>query len=286
MFMGFEQKKGQPKTLDGRVTVYALIDLEIGDLVTSKNPLAQMVHNGMLVAQGNYRDQNSLRDFFKAEGLSLEEGLQEFIDKMEGIESAFDPHKLREKLENLDELEDLMPTPAKVVPFHSEQDILSQEGDIFFAGRFRSIGNANLCINAFPMLYQARFREQQLNRIRDEIETIISQVEKNDPPVDHYTTPGVDIEKRLVKDFIPKMLYSHGDTNAVNEAQRQFLQFMEGYSFIEDIDAVLGLIRKTEPLTRKDSQLLELYAKKISAIQREDFSHVQLIKQQIEDLLR
>src|SRR5271169_6517680 len=123
MLLGIEQKKGTQNRLDGRLTVYANIDIDPSDLVSMKHPIASMVHNGLLVAQGNYREQNNLRDFLKSEmGVSLEDGLEEFLDKLGGLESALDPEKLRDRIENIDELEDFIPTPAKIVPFTSEDD--------------------------------------------------------------------------------------------------------------------------------------------------------------------
>jgi hypothetical protein len=160
-----EQKKGDSSRLDGRLTVYAAIDIDPAELANTKHPVASLVNNGYLVAQGNFRDQNSLKDFLKSEmGLSLEEGLEQLLDKVDGLEAALDPSKLREKLENMDEIEDFIPTPAKIVSFPSEDEILNQEGDVFFGGTFEKIGNAVLCVNAFPILYQARYREQEIGR--------------------------------------------------------------------------------------------------------------------------
>ena len=148
MLLGIEQKKGNKEHLDGRLTVFAVLDIDPAELMSMKNNIASMVYDKFLVAQGNYRDQNNLRDFLKSEmGISLEEGLEEFLDKLGGLESALDPQKLRDKIENFDEMEDFIPTPAKIVPFHSESEILGQEGDVFFAGTFKNIGNAILSVN-------------------------------------------------------------------------------------------------------------------------------------------
>lgn len=132
MSLNIVQKKGDPHRLDGRVTVYAIIDIDSSDLMNTKHPIGSMVHNGLLVAQGNFRDQNNLKDFLKSEmGISLEEGLGEglaqLLEKMDGLESALDPQKLRERLENMDEIEDFIPTPAKIVPFHSEEELMARE---------------------------------------------------------------------------------------------------------------------------------------------------------------
>jgi hypothetical protein len=149
MDFDLQQKKGDPGVLDGRITVYAVIDSDPGELLSAKHAFASMVNNGFLVSQGNFKDQYNFKDFLKSElGISLEEGLEEgltqLLDRMEGLESTLDPQKLKERLESMDDLNDFIPTPAKIVPFHSEQEIVSQEGDVFFAGAFKNIGNAVL----------------------------------------------------------------------------------------------------------------------------------------------
>ena len=138
-FLNVVQKKGDEANLDGRITVYAAVDIDPEDLLSMKHSFASMVHNGFLVAQGNFRDQYNFRDFLKSEmGISLEdglgEGLSQLIERMDGLESTLDPQKLKERLENMDDIEDFIPTPAKIVPFHSEEEILAQEGDVFFVG--------------------------------------------------------------------------------------------------------------------------------------------------------
>ena len=40
---------------------------------------------------------------------------------MEGLESTLDPQKLKDRLENMDDIEEFIPTPAKIVPFNSEE---------------------------------------------------------------------------------------------------------------------------------------------------------------------
>ena len=273
-----EHRKGDPDHLDGRVTVYARIDIDAADIMTMKHPIASMVHNGFLVAQGNFREQNSLKDFLKSEmGLSAEEdlseGLSELVDRMSGIESALDPQKLKERLENMGEFEEFIPTPAKVVPFHSEQEILSQDGDVFYTGVFKNIGNAVLSVNAVPIVYQARFREQEMQHVRNEIESLIAQIEQAD--VLTRTEPGaagaVKIEERLLKEFIPNMLYCRKEREPFAAAQKQLRQFLAGYRFPADVDAIVGLITEHEALAEREYKLLELYARKIDAVNREDF---------------
>ena len=290
MTLNVEQKKGDPNHIDGRVIVYAWIDIDPSDLMNMKHPIASMIHNGYLVAQGNFKEQSSLRDFLKSEmGLSLEEGLGEgladLLDKMNGLESALDPQKLKDRLENMGEFEEFIPTPAKIVPFHSEEEILSQEGDIFFIGAFKNIGNAVLGVNALPILYQARFREQEIHKVRNEIELLISQIEQNATvSTPSISSEQVNVEEKLLKEFIPNMLYSRNDRNVFQAVEKQFRHFMSDYQFKGDIDAIVSIITGDGELSSDDFKLLELYAKKIKAVKDENFAAAEALNREIQQL--
>jgi hypothetical protein len=285
MLLGIEQKKGNPQQLDGRLTVYAVIDIEPSDLIAMKHPIASMVHNGLLVAQGNYREQNNLKDFLKSEmGISLEEGLEDFLEKLGGLESALDPEKLKEKMENIDELEDFIPTPAKIVSFPSEDDILSQEGDVFYAGVFKNIGNAILSVNSLPIMYQAQFREQEISKVRNEIELLINQIEKNEPPRKPVFSPDMKVEEKIMKEFIPNMLYCRKEKKVFKSAEQQFRDFLHEYRFKEDDDSIVSIIADDHELTSKLFKLLELFAKKIARVMEENFIEAEKLQKEIAEL--
>ncbi len=280
-FLGIEQKKGDPLNLEGHLIVYAKIDLDPSEVIEPKHPIASMIHNGLLVAQGNYRDQNNLRDFLKSEmGLSLEEGLGEFIEKLDGLESALDPQKLKDKINHLDDIQDFIPTPAKIVPFNSEQEILAQEADIFYTGLFKNVANANLSVNSFPILYQARFREQQIDLVKGEIEQLISQVEHTQV---HSGLSGKELEQKILKEYIPQMLYCRNDKPVLRSTETQFRKFL-GDRFNDDADHIIKLIEQPNDLSARHYQLLELYARKIAEISSENFAAVESINRSIEDL--
>jgi len=287
-------KKGNPDRLDGRVTVYASIDIDQADLMAMKHPIASAVHNGFLVAQGNFRDQTSLKDFLKSElGLSvnedLGEGLSDLVDRMSGIESALDPQKLKDRLENMGDFEEFIPTPAKVVPFHSELEIIAQEGDVFYTGTFKNIGNAVLSVNAVPIVYQARYREQELQVVRNEIESLIAQIDVSDtavpsPHKQQSDSHAHSIEERILGEFIPQMLYAKKNAAAFAIAQEQFRTFLSGYRFPSDLDAIVNIIVSRDVLRNSESKMLELYAHKIDAVDREDFSAAEIVTVSINKL--
>ncbi|MDR3012773.1 MAG: hypothetical protein LBU70_06145 [Chitinispirillales bacterium] len=289
--LNVEKKKGDPDNLDGQVTVYAKIDMDVEELMTISHPVASMVHGGLIAVQGNYREQGSLRDFLRNEmGISLDgngidDGLEEMIDGLDGLESALDPQKLRERLEALDDIEEFIPTPAKVVPFHTEHEILSQPGDVYFAGFYKKIGNAVLGINAVPIIYQALFREQQMKSLQSEIDSIISQLECGDPDYT-VTSPEINPEELLIREYFPSMLYHRVDTASFATAQKQFRAFMRGYRFNDDIDAIISLITENIDSSGLEYRLLELYAKKIALVIAEDFLHAETVKKEIETTMR
>jgi hypothetical protein len=282
MLLGIDQKKGNPDRLDGRLTVYANIDIDPSDLVSMKHPIASMVHNGLLVAQGNYKEQNNLKDFLKSEmGISLEEGLEDFLDKLGGLESALDPEKLKEKMENIDELEDFIPTPAKIVSFPSVDEILDQEGDVFYAGIFKNVGNAILSVNSLPILYQAQFREQEIAKVRSEIEQLISQIERNETPRTPFYSSDVRVEEKIMKEFIPNMLYCRKEKKVFSAAEKQFRAFLQQYRYKEDVDSIVSLIAGEQELTSKHFKLLELFAKKIARLLEENFGEAEKLQKEI-----
>jgi hypothetical protein len=288
MALDTQQKKGDPSVLDGRITVYAVIDMDPGELMAAKHSFASMVHNGLLVSQGNFKDQYNFRDFLKSElGISLEEGFEEglsqLLERMDGLEATLDPAKLKERLQNMDDLNDFIPTPAKIVPFHSEDEVMAVEGDVFFAGTFKNIGNAVLAVQALPMLYQARYREQEAGRIKNEIESLISQIEHSDAPpaARQGPQPKLSTEERLLRQVIPNLLYYRNDPHAFEKAVQDFKTSVKKYRFQEDVDAIVTLMRGPHELSEKDNRLLELYAKKIASVEKEDFSAVDVITREI-----
>ncbi|MDR2578772.1 MAG: hypothetical protein LBC70_08215 [Chitinispirillales bacterium] len=288
-----EKKKGDPERLDGQVTVYAKIEMEPEDFITMKHPVASMVHGGLIAVQGNYREQTSLRDFLRNEmGISLDgdgvdDELQEMIEGLDGLEAALDPQKLRDRLENMADIEEFIPTPAKVVPFYSEREILSQPGDVYYAGSYKGIGNAVLGINAVPIIYQALFREQQMRSLHCEIESLISQIEiGGEPagPTHTVTSLAINPEELLLKEYIPSMLYQRVDPSGFVAAQKQFRAFMRGYRFNDDVEAIISLISKDGTPEVAEYRLLELYAKKIAFVQAEDFSGAEIVRREIDQL--
>jgi hypothetical protein len=48
MLLGIEQKKGNKEHLDGRLTVFAVLDIDPAELMSMKNNIASMVYDKFL----------------------------------------------------------------------------------------------------------------------------------------------------------------------------------------------------------------------------------------------
>ena len=59
---------------------------------------------------------------------------------------------------------------------------------------------------------------------------------------------------------------------------------MNGYQFKDDVDTIISIIANQSELTTKYFKLLELYAKKISEVRKENFSEVEKLRHEIEHL--
>ena len=60
---------------------------------------------------------------------------------------------------------------------------------------------------------------------------------------------------------------------------------MKRYRFPEDIEAIVSIISRKGELSETDNRLLELYAKKITCVEKEDFTAVDTVTREIKQLL-
>jgi hypothetical protein len=297
--MNVEQKKGNASAPHGKLTVYAKIAFDISEVTKDVDfsPLAEMLKSGFLVAQGNYRDQNSLRDFLKQElGTSLddEEGMKQFLEGLGGIEGAIDPDKFKEKMNQLEKLDEFIPTPAKMTHFSSEEDILKQEGDVFFAGTFENSANANLAVNAVTILYQSRYRESQIHQVRDQVDTLISEVESTiDTPneieahinesTQNIESKDVHISEVILKQYIPDLIHSISKPSTRKVAEKKIRSYLANYPQLADVEKLITLTR-VDHFSQVDVKLIELYSYKISYLFAEEFDEVAKIVKEIKKL--
>jgi hypothetical protein len=222
--MPVRQMKGDESRLLGKLVAYVRIAnwdpvLEPED---KNQSLHALVRNGILAVQANFVDQRTIRDFFRKEfGISLEKGIQEVIEQakeMGGLEGALDPEAVKERLDSMKNA-DFIPIPAKVAFFSDEQELLASDADIYFLGEFQTLNHAHLCVNSFPILYQAYYREQEHAVIDAEIGELLRTIEGPAPMKSMPSLPpGMSFKDYLLKDLVPKMLYHRSVDKVANSA--------------------------------------------------------------------
>lgn len=317
--MHIEQRKGDPEKLKGKLLAYVRIIAEEagegpesfseGDVGGTEpaSPLNSMVRNGILAVQANYVDQRNIRDFFRDEfGISLEKGIQEVIDQAKetgGLEGALDPEAVKERLESMKNA-DFIPIPAKIAFFNSEEEMLATESDVYFLGHFTVISHAHLCVNSFPIIYQAYFREQEHRAMEREIAALLGTIESpkgrskpgagedgDDPEATDADSPAPkiqnfkgDVKAFLLKELIPKMIYNLSDPAEYAKALFQFKSFMGDFGHPEDMQEIISLIESTPTHDAKALRKLELLVAKVEALQKEDYERLEMIRKELRGL--
>jgi hypothetical protein len=277
----YELKKGSLRSLKGLLIVYArIINIESSD--NKKNPVYEMAKNGLLAATGDYRTQNNIGDFLKKElGLSLEDlGNSENVN-IAGLPEGMNPEFIKRKLESLKGFEEMIPTPSKLETFESEQEILSRDCDIFYLGEFERLANANLAVNALPILYQSVYREQMARIIAQEIEKMLLTAQ-SDVTTNHYTENIDLVENKLNSEFISELIYSRDKPAELDKWKEKLRNFMAGYKYPADVERIVWLATKSNSQTEDIRLLLELYVRKIGAFLKEDYKAVGELKKEIE----
>jgi hypothetical protein len=296
--MHLEQRKGDPRKLKGKLVAYVRVETSEGELASGSaseegnaSPLASMVRNGILAVQANFVDQRNIRDFFREEfGISLEKGIQEVIDQAKetgGLEGALDPEAVKERLESMKNA-DFIPIPAKIAFFGSEAEMLATDADVYYLGSFTVLSHAHLCVNSFPIIYQAYFREQEHLAMEREIAALLGTIEEphkkeseggEDAP--RIQTYQGDVKAYLLKDIIPKMIYNLSDPAEYQKALSQFQDFMGDFGYPEDIQAIVTLIESTPTHDAKALRKLELLVAKVEALQKEDYEKLEGIRNEL-----
>ena len=282
----FEQKSGNPERLDGRLTAYALIEA-IEGAATEQRPGMREGSN-LFSVQADCRHENTMEEFFKTElGSSLKQGLDQVLQRLR--ESGLWPEQ-NESGAGKDEnnlvhgMAELIPIMARIVSFESEDEVLSQEGDIYFLGTFSNFQAASMATQAFSLLYQFRFREQERGSARRSIEELLSQIESELPEHENFRDYREDLERKLLGSYIPALLYNRQNQGAHDRAVDRFRQFMNGYRFPEDVDTVVRISSQPIGANSKELRIFELLLKKMVAMAKEDFGDVATIQDDIRRL--
>jgi hypothetical protein len=297
--MHIECRKGDPDKLLGKLIAYVHVkgarDGESGTFVSGEgegftgdrgeppSPLSAMVRNGILAVQANFVNQRNIRDFFREEfGISLEKGIQEVIEQARdtgGLEGALDPEAVKERLESMKNA-DFIPIPAKIAFFSNEAEMLAGDVDVYYLGSFTVLSHAHLCVNSFPIIYQAYFREQEHRTVESEIAALLGNIEdprkkESETTIQNYTG---DVKAFILTDLIPKMIYSLGDRTEYAKALGHFKSFMGDFGYPEDMQEIVTLIESTPSHDAKNLRRLELLVAKIEALQKEDYEKLEEIR--------
>ena len=300
LMLGIEQRKGNDKRLCGRMIAYARI-LPSPDADRSSTPFDDMVKNGILALEGDFRQQPVLPNK-RSLNRAMDERIDNLIETMreEGVDlpEDIDVDSLRERLHELSNME-VIPIPARICNFSSEADILKEDADIYFVGEFIGMNQAHFCLTTLPIYYQARYREQAkveemalLNEMLSQFETgeimdnddIQKETEELFPEGASLNTFVGDLNNLLNSRVVPFLLAC--ETDADYEAQVQlFYKFMKSYPEQRDVKLIDGAIRELRKKGGDQSarKLLELGCKKINALYNEDIKGAEELNQQITD---
>lgn len=286
--LGIEQKKGNDENLCGRMIAYARI-LPNPDNETSGSPFDDMIKNGILTLEGDFRQSLPTKSQRRALSDAMDEKFDNMLERMEseGIEipENVDVDKMRERLHELSNME-VIPIPARIGNFTSESEILEEDADIYYIGEFMGVGQAHYCLTTLPIYYQAVYREQARRKEMDFLNEALAQIETGEfvdtddlqKDTEELFPRGVtlntfvgDMSKLLNTRVIPFLLALESDEQY--EVQiKQFYQFMKGYPVQADVKLIDLAIRdlrakRDNAMVRK---LLELGCKKIVAVYNED----------------
>jgi hypothetical protein len=270
---------GDPTRLDGRLIAIARLNAPLPE----NHPGSAMIHASLLSVQGNYRDQHSMADFFRTEfGLSMERGIEEIIEQARengGLEGALDPEQVRERLKNMGGSE-FLPIPAKVIHLPGLEVAATSEGDVVFLGDFAEFQFAHMAVNAFPILYQARYREQERKILRDQVEHMLEKLsllapENTEPTLETFEG---DIEAHLQKEILPGMFYARESSSEALDAERRFRTFMAPHLYPADVDRMVALVPGIRQGQQPARRQMELLVRKAAALQREDWKALETIR--------
>ncbi len=297
--LGIEQKKGDPDHLCGHIIAYAKI-VPAGNVDRGSFPFADLVHNGLLVVRGDFEGNETIKNFMQNKfGTSVKDGISEIIDRIHEqggeLPEGIDPDELREKMDEFANME-VIPVPAKIIRAESEEQLLKENADIYYVGKFTGMSQVHLCITSLPIFYQAQYREQQTAQGQEYINEILAQIEGDDVgikkteedflPVGTLDTFMGNLYELLNKKVVPFLLYQVQDELEYRASFERFHDFMSSYSPASDVDAVSAAIRALR--ADEDDKIararVELLCKKMSAIYDEKFEDVPELAKRLAEL--
>jgi len=302
LVFGIIQKKGDENNLCGKVIGYVKIPPpEAGNGM--ETPFDALVSpDGILAIQGDYSKTPDFDTFRNNLQQSLPEGLQEILkhileddeirenlDKAKKISFSVIPQKGRDKLG------DFFPVPAQLTLFQSEEALLAEDGDIYFLGEYASMSSAHLFLTGFPIIYQAKYREQteqQKTKEVDELLEGIGESESEDLAI-HLSGDLNSFNGNLLNlldtQILPKIMYiiERNDAKNFQAGINSLRSFMHSYPHQQDIEkmiSILQCINEKKFSSSNEAKTLTLLCKKISALHHEEFEILPEIQKELEVL--
>jgi hypothetical protein len=299
---GIIQKKGNENNLCGKVIGYVKIPKD-----PSGTPFDALVSpDGILAIQGDYSKVPDFDSFRNNLQQSLPKSLQEILkhileddeikenlDKAKKISFSVIPQKGNERLG------DFFPVPAQLVLFQSEEALLNEDGDIYFLGEYASMSSAHLFLTGFPILYQARYREQMELQKEKEVDALLAEIdgEKQTNSVEleslaihldgDLSNYNGNLLELLDTQVLPKIMYiiERNDAENFKAGINSFRRFMHPYPHQQDIEKMIFILQsineKKHPNTN-DSKRLTLLCKKMSALHHEEFEVLPEIQKELD----
>lgn len=290
--LGIEQKKGHSEILCGKLIAYARI-LPSTETDTAPEPFHNMAKNGLLVIEGDFRQNNTFRQFLQKEmGDNFDESIAGLLERIkeEGGElpEGLDADVIRERVNELSNME-VIPIPAKITHRETEEDILKEEGDIFYIGEFQGVGQAHFCLTSLPIYYQAKYKEQVKVSEQQYLEEILNQIDSQKAIDMDILTDNSDLFPKdaslnsffgnlqeLFDSRIIPFILSQTSESEYQKAIAQFNQFMQPYSGKEDLEQVCKTLEslRQDTANTKERKRLELLCNKICSLYHENFKKV------------
>lgn len=268
------------------------------------SPFDDMIKNGLLALEGDFRQSIPTKSQRKAITDAMDEKFDNMLERMESegidIPENVDVDKMRERLHELSSME-VIPIPARIGSFETEEQILDEDADIYYIGEFIGAGQAHYCLTTLPIYYQAVYREQAKRKEMDFLNEALAQIEAGDfvdtddlqQNSEELFPEGItlnnfvgDLSKLLNVRVIPFLLASESDM----EYDRQMIKFFEFMKAYPETADILRIDMALRELRHQDStvarKLLELSCQKVCAVYDEDSKKAQDIEKQISELLK
>jgi HEPN domain-containing protein len=270
------------------MTAYAMVEGTEG-LPSDIKKMAQESGSNIFAVQADCRQDFQADDFLKSElGSSLKKGLDQVIQRLKEaglLGDQNDPNAGKPEGMNIVRgMADLIPIMARMVSFETEDEVLQQEGDVYFLGRFFDFQSVSMCAQAFSLLYQFRYREQERTKAKNAIEELLSQIETKVEVNENFIQDKENLEKKLFGTYIPAILYSRADAEDHKKSIDRFKKFMTGYRFPADVEDVVTLADKIDLNKQEDIRKFELTVNKIIALSKEDFMAVATITEELKKI--